>query len=304
MSVGPHPQKAGRIAVLMGGDSAEREISLRSGEAVLSALRRRGYEAAAFDPRDAPLEALRGFDAAFIALHGRGGEDGTIQGALEALGVPYTGSGVLGSALAMDKWRCKRLWQGCGLPTPAARLLRSGEAEQVQGLGWPLIVKPAREGSSLGMARVDGPAELAAAYRQAAGYDAEVLAEAWVAGQEYTVALLGDRALPSIRLETGNAFFDYEAKYRAPDTRHECPSGLDGGEERRLAALCREAFAAAGGSGWGRVDVVRDAAGAWQLLEVNTIPGLTDHSLVPIAAAEAGIGFDELVVRILGEALA
>ncbi len=299
----PARQDAGRIAVLMGGDSAERDISLRSGGAVLAALQRGGYDAEAFDPRDRALEALRGYDGVFVALHGRGGEDGTVQGVLDLLGVPYTGSGVLGSALGMDKWRCKRLWQGSGLPTPAGSLLAPGDAEPGEALGWPLIVKPLREGSSLGMTRVAGPDQLAAAYRAAAVYDTEVLAEQWVEGVEYTVALLGDRALPSIRLETSHTFFDYAAKYQAHDTGHHCPSGLEAAEEAELGALCREAFRAVGGYGWGRVDVMRDAEGAWWLLEVNTVPGLTGHSLVPIAAAQAGIGFDELVARILGEAL-
>ncbi|MCG5541508.1 MULTISPECIES: D-alanine--D-alanine ligase [unclassified Halorhodospira] len=299
----PDPQRVGRVAVLMGGTSAERDISLRSGGAVLAALQRRGYDAEAYDPRDRALEGLRGYDVVFIALHGRGGEDGTVQGLLELLGVPYTGSGVLGSALGMDKWRCKRLWQGSGLPTPAGQLLTSESPVLAEGLAYPVIVKPVREGSSLGMTRVDGPAQLAEAYRAAAAYDDAVLAEQWVEGEEYTVALLGDRALPSIRLETSHAFFDYAAKYQADDTGHHCPSGLGADEEAELGALCREAFSASGGNGWGRVDVMRDADGRWWLLEVNTIPGMTDHSLVPIAAAQAGIGFDELVARILGEAL-
>ncbi len=298
---GSTAQRVGRVAVLQGGTSAERPISLKSGAAVLAALQRQGVCAEAFDPAERRLEELAAFDAAFIALHGRGGEDGTVQGLLELLGVPYTGSGVLGSALGMDKWRCKRLWQGVGLPTPAGQLLDA--AAPAPQIGWPLIIKPSREGSSLGMARVEGPEELAAAYREAAVYDTAVLAEQWVEGTEYTVALLGDRALPSIRLETSHAFFDYAAKYEAADTGHHCPSGLDAADEAQLGELCRAAFRAVGGHGWGRVDVMRDTAGHWWLLEVNTIPGMTDHSLVPIAAAEAGIGFDELVVRILEEAL-
>ena len=297
------PQRAGRVAVLMGGTSAERAISLRSGSAVLGALLRAGVRAEAFDPAEQALDGLRAFDAAFIALHGRGGEDGTVQGVLELLGVPYTGTGVLGSALAMDKWRCKRLWQGYGLPTPGGCLLGPDTADVGGTLGYPVIVKPAREGSSLGMARVDGPDGLAAAYHEAAAYDATVLAEQWITGTEYTVALLGDRPLPSIRLETSRTFFDFEAKYEAEDTGHHCPSGLGEAEEAELGELCRRAFEAAGGAGWGRVDVMRDADGGWHLLEVNTIPGMTDHSLVPISAAAAGIGFDELVLRILAEAL-
>ncbi len=303
MSGIPEPQRVGRVAVLMGGSSAERAISLRSGGAVLAALQRRGYDAEAYDPRDRALEGLRGYDLVFIALHGRGGEDGTVQGLLDLLGVPYTGSGVLGSALGMDKWRCKRLWQGCGLPTPAGQLLGAETTALAAGMTYPVIVKPAREGSSLGMTRVDSPEQLAGAYRAAAAYDETVLAEQWIEGEEYTVALLGDHVLPSIRLETSHAFFDYAAKYEAEDTGHHCPSGLGAEEEAALGALCREAFVASGGSGWGRVDVMRDGAGQWWLLEVNTIPGMTDHSLVPMAAAQAGIGFDELVARILGEAL-
>ncbi|MBK1735607.1 D-alanine--D-alanine ligase [Halorhodospira abdelmalekii] len=290
-------QLRGPIAVLLGGASAEREISLRSGAAVLAALQRRGYAAVAFDPQEQPLERLRGYACAFIAMHGRGGEDGTLQGALEQFGVPYTGSGVLGSALAMDKYRCKRLWQGCGLPTPAGQLLT--DPDEPCALPFPVIVKPAHEGSSLGMTRVEQPAALPAAWRTAAAYDRQVLVEQWISGEEYTVALLGERALPSIRLETSHDFFDFDAKYRATDTKHHCPSGLDAAAEAELATLAREAFYALGARGWGRVDVMRDSAGGWWLLEVNTIPGMTDHSLVPIAAAQAGIGFDELVEHIL-----
>ncbi|MFP4648336.1 MAG: D-alanine--D-alanine ligase [Halorhodospira sp.] len=299
----PSSRQAGRIAVLMGGTSAEREISLRSGGAVLAALQRGGYDAEAFDPRDRALEALRGYDVVFIALHGRGGEDGTVQGLLDLLGMPYTGSGVLGSALGMDKWRCKRLWQGSGLPTPAGCLLGAATEDPGELLGWPLIVKPAREGSSLGMTRVTRSQGMAAAYREAAIYDDAVLAEQWIEGEEYTLAVLGERALPSIRLETSHAFFDYAAKYESEDTGHHCPSGLSEAEEAEVGDLCLRAFRAVGGRGWGRVDVIRDAAGAWWLLEVNTIPGMTDHSLVPRAAAHAGMSFDELVARILGEAL-
>ncbi len=300
------PEEVGRVAVLLGGASAEREISLKSGAAVLAALQRRGFDAHPFDPAEQPLEALRGFDRAFIALHGRGGEDGTIQGALEVLEIPYTGTGVLGSALGMDKWRTKQLWRGAGLPTPPARLVR-GAAEAgpiIEALGLPLIVKPAREGSSIGMSRVEAPAELAPALQAAGTYDADVLVECWIDGEEFTVTLLENAPLPSIRLETPRTFYDFDAKYRAGTTQYHCPSGLDPADESALGTLALEAFHAVGGAGWGRVDVMRSREdGAWWLLEVNTIPGMTDHSLVPKSAAVAGIGFDDLVVRILGGAV-
>lgn len=297
----PDPAAIGPIAVVMGGTSAEREISLQSGRAVLAALQRQGFRAQAFDPSQELVENLRDYSCAFLVLHGRGGEDGVMQGVLEHLGVPYTGSGVLGSALAMDKWRCKRLWQGCGLPTPPGYLL--SEPDQSCHIGLPVIVKPAREGSSLGMTRVTSPAQLDSAWRQAAQYDHQVLVEKWVTGTEYTVALLGARVLPSIRLETAREFFDFAAKYEDPGTGHYCPSGLGEDAEQELGELCQKAFETLGASGWGRVDVLFDEAGKWWLIEVNTIPGMTDHSLVPIAAAQAGISFDELVVGILGEAL-
>lgn len=295
------PRRVGRVAVLMGGDSAEREISLRSGAAVLAALQRQGFVAEGVDPRETPIERLRDYSCAFVVLHGRGGEDGVIQGALEQLGVAYTGSGVLGSAIAMDKWRCKRLWQGCGLPTPPAQLLTN--ANQPCQLDWPVMVKPAHEGSSLGMTRVTDSTQLGSAWRHAAQYDGQVIAEQWIDGDEYTVALLGGSQLPSIRLETAHEFFDYTAKYADKSTAHHCPSGLDRVAEQELGELCRQAFETIGASGWGRVDVLRDGEGKCWLLEVNTIPGMTDHSLVPIAAAQAWIGFDELVVRILEETL-
>jgi D-alanine-D-alanine ligase len=285
----------------MGGDSAEREISLQSGDAVLGALRRQGVTAQPFDPCAEPVERLRDYSCAFIVLHGRGGEDGVIQGALDHLGVAYTGSGVLGSALAMDKWRGKCLWRGYGLPTPPGQLMAG--PNQPCEIDFPVIVKPAHEGSSIGMSRVTRPDQLADAWRLAAQYDRQVLVEQWISGTEYTVALLGNRVLPSICLETSREFFDFTAKYEDSSTGHRCPSGLDEAAERDLGELCREAFAALGASSWGRVDVMRDANGQWWLLEVNTVPGMTDHSLVPIAAAQAGMGFDELVVRILEEAL-
>ncbi|HIC82300.1 MAG TPA: D-alanine--D-alanine ligase, partial [Kiloniellaceae bacterium] len=251
-----------------------------------------------------PLAALldEGFDRAFVMLHGRGGEDGVVQGALEMLGIPYTGSGVLGSALGMDKYRTKLLWQGLGLPTPGFVLMR-GETEMAaaEALGFPLMIKPAHEGSSIGMSRVDEAVQLAQAYRAAAAHDPMVLAERWIAGPEYTAAILGDEALPLIRLETPREFYDYTAKYEADNTQYHCPSGLDQAEEARLRELALEAFRAVGASGWGRVDLLMDEAGTPYLIEVNTVPGMTDHSLVPMAAKNAGIGFEDLVVRILEE---
>jgi len=291
----------GRIAVLLGGDSAEREISLKSGNAVLQALHSLGADALAYDPSERGLSGLPDFDRAFIALHGRGGEDGVIQGALETLGVPYTGSGVLGSALSMDKHRSKLLWRGAGLPTPPFHPLRGADDlhRAVEALGLPLMVKPSREGSSIGMTRVEAEADLRQAWESAARFDTDVLAEAWIEGEEYTVSLLGDQVLPSIRLQTPRGFYDFEAKYRATDTAYHCPSGLPEREEAAMGALAREAFAALGGEGWGRVDFMRDGSGNLWLLEVNTIPGMTDHSLVPMAAAVVGMGMPELVWRIL-----
>jgi D-alanine-D-alanine ligase len=293
----------GKVAVLMGGRSAEREVSLKSGSAVLEALRRRGVDVHGVDPAEVGLEALAagGFDRVFIALHGRGGEDGVMQGALEVLGLPYTGSGVLGSALGMDKLACKRLWLGMGLPTPDFRVLadESDALAALDDLGLPVMVKPVHEGSSLGTARVTAADEMAGAYRAAARLDPRVMAERYIIGEEYTVSVLGGEALPVIGLQTPRGFYDYAAKYQAEDTRYLLPSGLPEGEERALQALALEAFAALGCSGWGRVDLMVDGAGQPYLLEVNTIPGLTDHSLVPMAARAAGMAFDELVVRIL-----
>ncbi len=297
----------GKVALLLGGRSAERDISLKSGTAVLAALERQEIDVHALDPaEEGILERLRtgGFARAFIMLHGRGGEDGQIQGALETLGMPYTGSGVLGSALGMDKYRCKVLWQGLGLPTAEFAPLRDeGDLAQAKALGFPLMVKPAHEGSSIGMARADNPEELARAWRAAAEYDALVLAERWIGGPEYTCAVLDGEALPMIRLETPHAFYDYEAKYVANSTRYLCPCGLDAAEEARLSALCLDAFDAIGARGWGRVDLMQDGVGRPYLLEVNTVPGMTDHSLVPMAAKAQGMDFDRLVWRILETSL-
>ncbi len=290
----------GRVAVLMGGQSAEREISLRSGQAVLAALRRQQVDAHAVDVTPERMVQLADFDRAFIALHGRGGEDGVIQGALEMLGLPYTGSGVAGSALGMDKYRCKLLWRGLGLPTADFVMLRcASDLDAAAALGFPLIVKPSREGSSIGMARVENRAGLQRAWRAAAQYDAEVMAERWISGAEFTAAILGDEVLPPIRLETPRAFYDYAAKYEADDTRYRCPCGLDEAQERQLRRLALEAFRSVGAAGWGRVDLMQDDDGRFLLLEVNTSPGMTDHSLVPMAARARGIDFDALVWRIL-----
>jgi len=290
----------------MGGRSAEREISLKSGTMVLDALKRSGVDAHAFDPRDHGLEALKAqrFDRAFIALHGRFGEDGTVQGALEYLGIPYTGSGVMASALAMDKWRTKLLWRAAGLPTPDYELMsaRTAPAGLAARLGLPLMVKPAREGSSIGMSKVTTIEKISPAYELAARYDDVVIAERFVEGTELTAALLGDEPLPLIRLETPREFYDYEAKYFASDTRYICPCGLPAEQERSVQRTALEAFRVLGCSGWGRVDAMLDRDGKLQLLEVNTIPGMTDHSLVPMAARAQGISFEALCMRILESA--
>ena len=287
--------RVGRVAVLAGGRSAEREISLKSGRAVHAALRGFGVIAELVDPAEVSVDTLAGFERVFIALHGRGGEDGVIQGVLEHLEVPYTGSGVMASGIGMDKVRTKLLWAGAGLPTPGFYVAGQDEL----ALGFPLMVKPAREGSSIGMRKVNTSAELAEAVAEARRYDAEVLVEQWIQGPEFTVAVLGDEALPAIRLETPNSFYDFEAKYRSNTTRYLCPCGLDEADEARLRTLALRAFRTVGASGWGRVDVMQDAQGQFQLLEINTVPGMTDHSLVPMAAKAAGLAFDELVARIL-----
>jgi D-alanine-D-alanine ligase len=303
------PGRFGRVAVLMGGDSAEREISLRSGSAVLEALQSAGVDAHGLDPA-APgfLRELGdgGYDRVFIALHGRGGEDGVMQGLLDVLGLPYTGSGVLGSALAMDKLRTKQVWQAAGVPTPGFVQLR-GEPDLdavPAALGYPVIVKPAHEGSSIGIGKADSDASLREAWQQARRYDDEVFAEQWVTGGEYTCGILDGEALPLIRLETPNAFYDYEAKYEADTTRYLLPCGLDADTERSLQAASLAAFRGVGGSGWGRVDFMLDDRGQPWFIEVNTVPGLTDHSLVPMAARAAGTEFTALVCRILATTLA
>ena len=298
-----NPQEFGRVAVVLGGTSTEREISLKTGAAVLAALQRRGVAAHGFDPRDQLLQELvtAGTDRVWIALHGPGGEDGTLQGALECLGLPYTGSGVMGSAIGMDKLRTKRLAQAVGIPTSDYVEL-TGEQDLEAALArlkLPLIVKPATQGSSVGMTKVERAQDFAAAYRVAAAVDHSVLAEAWISGAEYTVSILNDRALPSIRIQPATTFYDYEAKYLRNDTQYFCPSGLSKPAEEHLAALGLAAFAAVGADGWGRADFMMDGSGRPQLLEVNTVPGMTDHSLVPMAAKAAGLSFEELVWRIL-----
>ncbi|MFA5495813.1 MAG: D-alanine--D-alanine ligase [Porticoccaceae bacterium] len=301
-------ERFGKVAVLYGGTSAERKVSLAGGVAVLEALRARGVDAVGIDVGRGivpQLEALAP-DRVFIVLHGPGGEDGTLQGALEFLGLPYTGSGVLASALAMDKMRTKQLWLGLGLPTAGFAVLEADTDWQrsLDSLGGVAMVKPTREGSSIGMARAATAEELAAAWRAAAALGDEVIAEAWLSGAEYTVAILDGEALPPIRLETDRGFYDYEAKYLADDTRYLCPCGLPPEREEELKALSLAAFDSLGCSGWGRVDLMLDGSGNFQLLEVNTVPGMTDHSLVPMAAKALGIGFDELVIRILAGTLA
>jgi len=296
----------GKVAVLLGGPSSEREVSLMSGNAVLAALRERGVDAHPFDPAERDLWELKrdGFDRAFIALHGRFGEDGTVQGALETLKIPYTGSGVMASALAMDKWRTKLVWQAAGIPTPRYRVVdaRTDWMGVVAALGLPLIVKPAREGSTIGItkvAKVDHD-ELAVAYAEAARHDALVLVEEFVAGRELTASIVNGRALPLIRIEAPQGNYDYHNKYFSDETKYHCPAGLPDAQEQEIRATCLSAFAVVGCSGWGRLDLILRADGSYSLLEVNTSPGMTGHSLVPMAARQAGIAFPDLCVEILG----
>ncbi len=296
--------KMGKIAVLMGGTSAERDISLKSGRAILNALQRQGIEATAIDSAHDVVTQLTQthFDKIFIALHGRGGEDGTIQGVLEYLGLPYTGSGVLASALAMDKYRTKLLWQGLGLPTPPCTVLheKSDWAAVIQTLGLPLMVKPALEGSSVGISKVTTRAELKEAWETAAQFNCIVIAEQYITGKEYTAAILHDTVLPLIQLETPHAFYDFSAKYASDtQTSYICPCNLPAEQEKALQALSLKAFLSVNATGWGRVDFMVDADNKAWLIEVNTIPGMTDHSLVPMAAKVSGLSFDALVLRIL-----
>jgi D-alanine-D-alanine ligase len=294
----------GRVAVLLGGDSSEREISLLTGHAMLAALARRGVDAHAFDPRDLPVERLRSdaFDRAVIALHGPGGEDGLMQGALEWLGIPYTGSGVLASALTMDKLKTKRVVAGSGQTAPDYAVLAAPDdlPRALAAIGLPMMVKPSSQGSSLGITKVKTAAELPGAYAAAAAVDPVVFAERFIDGGEYTVGVLHDRALPSIHIQPATEFYDYEAKYFRDDTRYHCPSGLDPSAEAEVQAAALAAFRVTDCLGWGRVDFMRDArTGRFYFIEINTTPGMTDHSLVPMAARRAGIDFDELVWKIL-----
>jgi D-alanine-D-alanine ligase len=293
----------------MGGRSAERAISLKSGMAVLQALQSAGVNAHALDAADADFArtlADDGYERVFIALHGRGGEDGVVQGLLEVLGLPYTGSGVLASALAMDKLRTKQVWSSAGIPTPPFTPLPDAAAVTAlrETLRYPVIVKPAHEGSSIGISKVETADELLAAWQLARRYDEEVFAEQWITGQEFTAGILGSEALPLIRLETPNTFYDYDAKYQADTTRYLIPCGLDAAREQALQAQSLAAFRAVGAGGWGRVDFMLDDAGQAWFIEVNTIPGLTDHSLVPMAARATGMDFTGLVCRILDATLA
>jgi D-alanine-D-alanine ligase len=294
----------GKVAVLLGGKSAEREISLLSGNGVLRALRSKGIDAHAFDPAQRDLFDLKreGYARCFIALHGRFGEDGTIQGALEVLGVPYTGSGVLGSAIGMDKWRTKMIWIADGLPTPRYRILKADDDWKAvaRELKLPLIVKPANEGSTLGLTKVFSVKELPAAYELAAKkYHDIALAEQFIDGPEYTAGIVGDTALPLIRIEAPQGNYDYRHKYFTDDTKYHCPCGLPEKKEKELQALSLQAFRVAGCSGWGRIDIMLDAAKKPWLLEVNTSPGMTGHSLVPMAARAIGISYEDLCVKIL-----
>jgi len=297
----------GKVAVMMGGSSAEREISLQSGQAVFEALQRQKVDAHIVDPRKNLMTQLAtgNFDRVFIALHGRGGEDGLMQGLLEILELPYTGSGVLGSSLAMDKCRSKRIWQNHGFPTPAFIELNESSdwQEVVECLGLPLIIKPVREGSSYGASKVKKLSEMESAWRQAHEFDERVMAESWIEGGEYTAPVLGDEVLPMIRLETPREFYDYEAKYIADTTQYHCPCGLDADVENELGKLAFAAFEVLDASGWGRVDFMLDAEDKPWLIEVNTIPGMTSHSLVPMSAKQAGMSFDDLTLRILAASL-
>lgn len=300
-------QQLGRVGVLFGGQSSEREISLQTGAAVMAALDELGIEYLGIDVGPTAIADIQAakLDRAFIALHGPGGEDGRIQAVLEYLQIPYTGSDVQSSALAMDKLRSKQLWCGIGLPTPEYAVLEADSdfPSVLKQLGGEAIVKPAHEGSSIGMARVQSPEELAEAYKAAAHYDGSVLVERLISGGEYTVAILAGRALPPIKLETDHRFYDFDAKYLAEDTRYLCPCGLPKEREQELQSLALKAFSSLGCRGWGRVDVMEDKAGKFYLLEVNTIPGMTSHSLVPMAAKAAGLSFAQLVLTILRNSL-
>jgi len=298
--------KFGKVAVLMGGLSAEREISLLSGNAVLSALKHQGVDAHGIDAKENVVRQLLegNFQRVFIVLHGRGGEDGTMQGLLEVLQLPYTGSGVMASSLAMDKLKTKQIWRAAGLPTPDFVILDSEQscAQALESLGLPLIVKPVLEGSSIGMSKVEREDELSAAWQKAQQCGGTVIAERWITGNEYTAAVLNDRVLPMIKLKTTHKFYDYDAKYEAEDTQYICPCGLSADQEAEFAVLIKQAFNAVGASSWGRVDFIVDQHDQPWLIEVNTVPGMTSHSLVPMAAKQAGLSFDDLVMNVLAMA--
>ncbi len=299
--------KFGKVAVLLGGKSAERQVSLNSGQSVLDALLRSGVNAEAFDPLTRPVTELTAYDRAFIVLHGRGGEDGQIQGVLDWLNIPYTGTPVQGSAIGMDKVKTKQIWQGSELPTAPYRLITADTNlnEVIDKLGLPLIIKPVHEGSSIGMSKVEKTEEFSTALSKATTHDSIVMAEQWITGSEYTVVILNGEALPVIRLEPPKdvAFYDYEAKYKRNDTQYGIPSGLSDADEKHLKELALRAFQAVGASGWGRIDAMRDEQGNFWLLEVNTVPGMTDHSLVPKAAQAIGLNFDQLCLTILEQTL-
>ena len=299
--------KFGKVAVLLGGKSAERQVSLNSGQSVLDALLRSGVNAEAFDPLTRPVTELTAYDRAFIVLHGRGGEDGQIQGVLDWLNIPYTGTRVQGSAIGMDKVKTKQIWQGSELPTAPYRLITADTnfKEVIDKLGLPLIIKPVHEGSSIGMSKVEKAEEFATALSKATTHDSIVMAEQWITGSEYTVVILNGEALPVIRLEPPKdvAFYDYEAKYKRNDTQYGIPSGLSDADEKHLKELALRAFQVVGASGWGRIDAMRDEQGNFWLLEVNTVPGMTDHSLVPKAAQAIGLNFDQLCLTILEQTL-
>lgn len=301
--------KFGKVAVMFGGTSAEREVSLKSGAAVLKALQAQGIDAHAFDPKEQPLSALetQAFDRVFIVLHGRGGEDGTMQGALQLHDMPYTGSGVLGSALAMDKIRCKFLFSAHGLPTAPFRVAQKGDdidyAAMLAQLNGKVMVKPANEGSSIGMSAATTAAELEQALALAFEYDDAVLVEQWINGREFTVSMLDGQALPVIEMRTPRAFYDYEAKYQSNSTEYLCPAPISAEQTASLQQSAMAAFKAVGASGWGRVDAMLDSDGQFRLLEVNTVPGMTEKSLVPMAARAAGYSFEQLVAKILEQAL-
>lgn len=300
-------EKFGKVAVLLGGISAEREVSLNSGAAVLQSLLRSGVNAEAFDPKERDITELKQYDRAFIVLHGRGGEDGAIQGVLEWLNIPYTGTGVQGSAIGMDKCKTKQVWQGCELPTAPYRMvnLNSDADDIIQSIGLPFIIKPVREGSSIGMSKVESKDDFLKAVQLAIQHDDVVMAEKWITGKEYTIVLLNGKALPVISLQPPKevAFYNYEAKYKRNDTTYGIPCGLSAEDEAKLQSLALQAFQAVGATGWGRVDAMQDEQGNFWLLEVNTVPGMTDHSLVPKAAQAEGYSFDDLCLTILEQTL-